>query len=98
MPITQLGKYSLTLLTGSILFFVLAMISIASGQRGGDTFFDNLWISIPMFLAGITIIASFLFGFISIVKDNERSLFVFICCLIGFFVLIFLAGEFLFPH
>jgi cytochrome bd-type quinol oxidase subunit 2 len=98
MPKTRLGKYSFRLLLGFVFLFAVAQILVISGQRGGETFFDNLWLSIPMSLAFLCAIASFVVGIMSIVRDNERSPLVLIASLIGFVVLFFLGGEFLFPH
>ncbi|MBI2670751.1 hypothetical protein HYX18_02130 [Candidatus Woesearchaeota archaeon] len=69
-----------------------------SGQGGGATLFDNLVLTIPIFLAGISGILAFFTGIISIVKSKERSVLVFLATAIGLFVLIFVLGEFLFPH
>lgn len=80
-----LGLFVLFLLTGNIV--------VASGQAGGDTIFDNLYISIPMLLAGLSGIAAFVVGLISIVKSKERSPLVYIATLIGLLIVVFLAGE-----
>ena len=64
----------------------------------GQTFFSN----IPLAITGITTaifgISSFFIGIISIIKKKERAVFVFISTIIGFLVLFFVLGEFLFPH
>ena len=98
MPKTLSGKYALRFVALFAFFLILAQIIIMTGQRGGDTFFGNLWISIPMMLAFLSAILAFCFGTISIVRDKERSPFVIVASLMGFLVLIFLLGEFLFPH
>ena len=89
MPKTSLGKWSVKLI---ILFFLLLATGMfvvsALGQRGGETIFDNLTISIPMLSSGTSAIAAFFIGVLSIWKYKERSIFVF------WFVL----GEILVPH
>ena len=43
-------------------------------------------------------IAALVTGLISIIKRNERSILVLSATLIGLFALLFVLGEFLFPH
>ena len=99
MPKTRLGKWSVGLV---ILFFFLLATGIfvvsVFRQTGGETIFDNLAISIPMLGSGVSAIAAFFIGALSIWKYKERSIFVFVACLIGLFVLIFVLGEVLYPH
>lgn len=97
MPKTKLGKWSLGCLGLFVLFLLIGNTVVASGQRGGETFFDNLYISIPMILAGLAGIAAFVTGFISVIKVKERSPFVYIATVIGLLLMIFLAGELLGP-
>ena len=98
IPRTTLGKCSLGLFAGLVIFFIVARIVVASLQAGGETFFSNLSISIPMVLAGLSGIAAFFTGIIGITKSKERAVAVFITTIIGFFVLTFVSGEFVSPH
>jgi hypothetical protein len=98
LPQTLLGKWSVGLIISFLLLFVLAQIIVATGQRGGDTFFSNLAISIPMLLAAICAAAAFFTGIIAIIKSKERSIPVFLTTLMGLFVLIFCLGEIISPH
>jgi hypothetical protein len=98
IPKTLLGRWSLGLTAGLVIFFLVSIIIVASGQEGGETFFSNLLISIPMFLSGLSGVAAFFTGIIGIVKSKERAVGVFITTLIGFLVLAFISGEFLSPH
>jgi len=52
-------------------------------------FFDNLALTIPIMLAGISGVSAFVTGFISIIKSKERSILVFLTTTIGFLVLVF---------
>lgn len=81
MPKTILGKWSVGLMVAFILLFVLLQVLVASGQEGGETFFDNLPLSIPVILMAASGIAAFLVGLVSVVKNKERALTVFF----GFF-------------
>lgn len=80
-----------------VLFLLIGNIVVASGQVGGNTFFDDLSISIPMTLASLSGIAAFVIGLISIIKAKERSLMVYIAAVIGLLLILFLAGELLGP-
>ena len=97
MPKTTLGKWSVGLIVLFFLLLLSARLIVASGQAGGETFFDNLYISIPMLLAGLSGTLSFVVGLIAIIKQKERSPLVFISALIGLLILGFTAGELLGP-
>ena len=71
---------------------------MAFRERGGDTFFSNLRLSLLILPAGIAAIAAFFTGIFGIIKRKDYAIFVFITTLIGFFVLAFVAGELLVPH
>ena len=98
IPKTHLGQWSIWLITVFIVLFIVFQILVASGQRGGATFFSNLALSIPMLIAVITGILAFFTGIIGIIKNKERSVLVFSSTIIGFFILVFVSAEILFPH
>ena len=98
MPKTELGKWSARFLGGFFFFLLLMNLLVAFGQRGGDTFFDNLSLAITALLGAISGIGAFICGLYSIFKSQERSLLVFLASLIGFALLFFLIGEFTVPH
>ncbi len=97
-PKTPSGKWSVILI--GVFFVLLAMfyILVASGQRGGETFFSNLVLTIPAILMGTSGILAFLTGVISIIISKEWSILVFLSTIFGLFILIFILGEILFPH
>ena len=98
IPKTCLGKWSVSLI---IIFFLLLLVFrllVASGQRGGATFFSNYILAIPAILMGTSGVLAFFVGIISFLKSRERAILVFITTLIGLFVLIFILGEILSPH
>ena len=100
LPKTALGKWSVGLIVGSPLFFLLAMLILLwSGQRSEDieTFFSNLAIAIPMLLAGICGISAFFTGIIGIIKSKDRSVIVFITTIMGFFIFLVVVSL-LFHH
>ena len=99
MPKTHLGKWSVGLIIAFFLLLATGMFVVSVlGQEGGETFFDNLWIGIPMLGSGASATAAFFTGTISVIKNKERSVFVFASSLIGFLVLVFVLGEILSPH
>ncbi len=100
LPKTALGKWSIGLIVGAHVFFLLALL-ILNASGGGediDTFFSNLAIAIPMLLAGISGISAFFTGIIGIIKSNDRSVIVFIATITGFFILFLVLGEVFSPH
>ena len=98
LPKTSWGKWSVGLIVAFILFFVLFLILVASGQRGGGTFFSNLLLTVPMLLAGTCGVAAFVTGLIGVIKSKERSILVFLAILISLYILVFCLGEVLVPH
>ena len=97
IPKNPLGKWSIGLILGFFLFLILFFILVGLGQRGGDTFFSNLLLTIPMLIAVASAIGSFVVGIIGIIK-KERAILVFISILIGLMVFVYSALELLFPH
>jgi len=99
LPKSTLGKWSIGLAIAVFLFYCISLLKIVLGhQEGGEGFFSNLFIAIPVVLAGLSGVAAFFTGIIGIVKDKERSVFVFLAVLFGLFVLLFVLGEFISPH
>jgi len=98
LPITCLGKWSVGLILLFFLLFATFQLLVASGQRGGATFFSNLALTIPIFLAGTSGVLAFLTGVAGIIKNKERSVLVFLAATMGLFVLVFWLGEILSPH
>lgn len=98
-PKTTLGKWSIGLVIAAFLCFVVFVIEVAFGFRGGDTFdFRDLWAGIPIMIAGVCFISALMTGVIGIIKYKERSVLVFLSAAAGLFVLLLVLGEFLFPH
>ena len=98
MPNSCPGKWSIGLIVLFFLFLFPFFFFIASGERGGETFFSNLLLTIPFLLAAISGIGAFLMGLISIVRNKERSFLVFVSTGIGMIVLVWCTSEILFPH
>jgi len=97
-PKTRLGKRSVWLLVALAVFLLVFRINALLGQRGGDTFFSNPSLAIPILLAGISGIAAFITGLISIIREKERSVSVYLAVAIGLVVLIVALANIISPH
>ena len=98
LPKTRSGKWSTWLIVSLLVMLAVFFILVATGQRGGDTFFSNLALSIPMLIAGISGIAAFFTGIVGIIFKRERSFMVIFATIIGLFVLFFAVAELIYPH
>lgn len=96
-PTTKLGKWSAGLIVGFVVFLLAFYVVVAIGYRGGDTFWSQPMLTIPILIAAACGISAFVCGVVSFFK-KERSVLVLAATLIGLFVLWFVAAELLFPH
>ncbi len=98
MPKTALGKWSVVLIIAFIVLLASFQLLVASRQRGGETFFSNLILAIPILIAGISGVSAFITGLSGVIRSRERSIFVYLATVIGLLVLLFGLGEVIFPH
>ncbi|MFC1687374.1 hypothetical protein ACFL0L_02250 [Patescibacteria group bacterium] len=98
MPRTTMGKWSVGLIGAFIFFMVVFFVLVESGERGGDTFFSNLALTIPILIAGACGVAGFVVGLIAMIRKRERSWLVYIATAIGAFIAFWISAEILFPH
>jgi predicted Abi (CAAX) family protease len=98
LPPTALGKWAVGLICGFIILMALLYGLIAAGQRGGETFFSNLYLAIPGLLAAVSAAAAFFTGIIGMIFKKERALLVILAAAIGLFVIIFVIGDLIFPQ
>jgi hypothetical protein len=86
----------------AFLFFAALMgvfaVTIAAGQRGGDEFFDNLWLTVPFLGAYLAAVAAFVLGVKAIVTAGERSATVVVVTVVGLLITLFGVLEVVFPH
>lgn len=97
-PQTPLGKLSVRLIAASLLLFVAFFGFVAAGQRGGESFFSNLWLSVTMLPAAALAIGGGAVGCVAAIRDNERSLGALVAIILGSSVLLFVVGELVVPH
>ena len=91
LPKSYLGKASVILAAANILLTAVSMVLLALGDLEPGT--------VPMWIGGVTgilAIAAFATGIIGIIWRKERALLVYLG--MSLLVLLFLLGEFLFPH
>jgi len=98
MPHTKMGKWSVGLIGAFIVLMLIFYGFIIAGQRGGQYFFDNLYLTIPFVLAGACGVASFTVGLMAIIKQRERSALTYVAVVIGALVTLWIAAELIFPH
>jgi hypothetical protein len=91
LPKSVLGKWSVALAVIGILLDVVFMVLVATGNL--DTESPAPWISA---VTGIPVMAAFVTGVIAIVLSKERAILVYLG--MALLVLLFVLGEFLFPH
>ena len=97
-PTTYFGKWSAWLIVAFAVSLASFGILVASGQRGGDTFFSNPILTVPILFAATSGIAAFVTGLISIVKRKERSISVYLAVAVGLIVLIVALAQIIPPH
>jgi hypothetical protein len=98
VPATTAGRWCLASFTFGVLSFIAMMVSVGSGQEGGETFTDNWWISGPALLAALGLMVAFAIGLFAIVGSRERAAAVLLATAIGAIVTLFMVGEILTPH
>lgn len=97
MPSTNSGKWAGWLTGLFVALLALFFGLVEAGQRGGETFFSNPVLTIPMLGAAASAIAGGVMGVIALTR-RDRSVIVFVAILVGLFVLVFTVGELAFPH
>lgn len=104
LPKTKFGKYSIVL---TVIFFALVVsINIIATLQGlpnnsngtfVESFFDHIFLAIMTIGAFTATIISLIIGIITIIKNRERSVLVFICILIDilavYFAIAAIIGE-----
>jgi hypothetical protein len=98
VPQTRLGRWCVRSFGVGLAGLALMTLSVASGQRGGDTLADNWWISGPALVAALGFVGAFATGSIAIVRVHERALTVLVITAFGALVTLFLVAEVTTPH
>lgn len=98
VPRTCTGRWSVRLLVLFILFYAALILLVASGEKGGATFFSNWKLAVSGLLAGLSGIGAFFVSLVSVLLKKERAVLVFVSLAIGLLVFLFILGEIIFPH
>ena len=98
IPKAQLGRWSCGLIGAFFIFLGLFFVFCSLGEKGGNTFFSNLKLAVPHSMAAISGIFSFITGTLSIIRNKEKSILVFLSIVAGFLVLLWILSEIVFPH
>ncbi len=94
LPKCSLARWSVGLAAAFILLSILfAVLTRLGGEPGPFAL-----IFIANIVIGISFIAAFITGLISIIKSKERSILVLLAVLISFGALLFFLNQFLFTH
>jgi len=103
-PKSDLGKWSIGLIViVPILFYIgMSFVSFYESVPAGKTILHDIvarpGVALSMLIGFVSGIAAFFCGIISITRKKDYSVFVFISTMMGFFVLLWILAEILFPH
>ncbi len=98
IPRTRMGRLAVGGHAISVLFLGAFVGLVASGQKGGDTFFSNPWLSGSILLAGAAAVAAGAVGLVCILTRRERSLLLYATVVLGAVVLAWIVAEIAIPH
>ena len=103
-PKSDLGKWSIGLIVMAPLLFYIGMsfVSFYESVPAGKTIPHDIVIrpgvALPMLAGFASGIAAFFCGIICITRKKDYPVLVFLSTMIGFFVLLWVLAEILFPH
>jgi hypothetical protein len=104
-PITTLGKWSVGLIVAMPLMFLIGSSftnSLYKSVPAGDTILADIdarpALALTMLAGMVAGISAFITGILAITRQKEYALLVYVSSLIGALLVLFLAGEILFPH
>ncbi len=94
LPSTRSGWISAALLGGLAAFMLIFFAAIVlGGQRGGDTFFSNLYLTVPFLLAAACGVLAGAVAVYAVAFRHERSIATLMVLAAGMLVLVFGLGE-----
>jgi len=103
-PKSNLGKWSLGLILVLPILFYLGMsfVSFYEAVPAGKTILRDIvtrpGVALPMLAGFVSGITAFFCGIIGVTRKKDYSVLIFISTLAGFFVLLWVFAEILFPH
>ena len=93
MPRTVLGRWAVAFFGVLILGAAALFGAGASGQEGGDTLFDNLWLAVPGMVALAGVVMAMVAGWMAVLGRKERSVSVLIITAASTLVFLFVALD-----
>ena len=97
-PTTGPGRLSVLAAAAFAILFAAFALLVAAGQRGGEEFFDNLWLAIPFLSAYLAAVAASILGALAIATAGERSVTVICVTILGLLITSFGVLEVVIPH
>ena len=95
----KLGKWSLICFLLTILFLIIFFsILTIFDVKGGDTFFSNPELAIPLLLSWTMGLFALVLGIFSLIKSKSKSILVFIVMILSFCTTLFGILEVTSPH
>jgi hypothetical protein len=92
-----MGRRAGRLLGLAVLSYAVFFGLVVAGQRGGETFFSNPALSIPILVAALAAIAAGVTGVIARLRE-DRGVIVNAAILVGAVVALWVSAEIAFPH
>ena len=98
-PKTKLGKWALILFVAQVLLMVIFYSIIAIFDvKGGDTFFSNPELFIPLISAWLSGAVALVLGVISLIRDKPKSILIILISLVTLLTTWYGIAEVTFPH
>jgi len=105
MPKTTLGKWSVGLIVAMPILFIIGTSftnSLYKSVPAGGTILADIAarpaLALTMLAGMVAGISAFITGLLAIIRQKEHALLVYVSSSIGALLVLFLAGEILFPH
>ena len=98
-PKTKIGKWALAFFIVEIVMMIVfyAILAIFN-VKGGDSFFSNPELFIPILTAYFAGVAAFILGCIAIIKNKSKSVLIYIITLVTLLTTWYGIAEIAFPH
>ena len=98
LPTTTPGRWSMAAMVAFGALVAVFALAVAAGQRGGEEFFDNLWLALLGLGAYLAAVATLVLGALAMATAGERSVTVAAATVVGLLVTAFGVLEVLLPH
>lgn len=105
LPITLLGKWSIGLIIAMLPLFIVGTSftdTLYKSVSAGDTILEDIdarpALALTMLAGMVCGIFAFITGLLAIIRQKENAVLIYMSSAIGGLLVLFLAGEILFPH